>query len=197
MDTARLVLDYVKALIWPGVALTALLVFRQQLRELAGRVSRANFLGMEIEAAVVRETHTTVEEAVTAGVEPVEAENSDPARAWLNPDLPRSASYTYDDAFQAVNTLERQVRVLAYEVDKSYVGRATRHAAEALVERGLLQPSFLNSLAELLYMRDEMGERMGASAAKNVASSALQLALVAQLALNSYRTPRTRVVGDA
>ncbi|MEU3507940.1 hypothetical protein ABZ733_08410 [Streptomyces longwoodensis] len=196
MDTARLVLDYVKALIWPGVALTALLVFRQQLRELASRVSRANFLGMEIEA-VVRETQTTVEEAVTAGVEPVEAEDSDPAHAWLNPDLPRSASYTYDDAFQAINTLERQVRVLAYEVDKSYVGRATRAAAEALVERGLLQPSFLNSLAELLYMRDEMGERMGPKVAKNVASSALQLALVAQLALNSYRTPRTRVIGDA
>lgn len=41
MDIARLVLEYLQALIWPGITLTAILIFRKQLRQFLANIGSA------------------------------------------------------------------------------------------------------------------------------------------------------------
>lgn len=45
MDTAELILEYLKALMWPAVALLAILLFKRELRELFGSVQRLRLPG--------------------------------------------------------------------------------------------------------------------------------------------------------
>lgn len=196
METARLVLDYVKALVWPTVTVAGLLLFRQQLRDLSNRVSRATFMGVEIETAV-REAQTAIEDAVSANTEEPVVEPSDPVADWLEPNLPRSDVPYLDEVFENINKVERLVRRFAYEVDDTLVGRTTMNAAHSLATRGLIQRSYLTSLTELLHVRDNVGVSLNPGEAGRLSGSALQLLLVLQLALHAYRHPRTRVVGDA
>lgn len=41
MDIARLVLEYLQALLWPGITITAILIFRKQLRQLLANIGSA------------------------------------------------------------------------------------------------------------------------------------------------------------
>jgi len=49
MSTPLVVLEYVKALVWPTVAVVALVVFRRQLRTLVERLTRLEALGASAE----------------------------------------------------------------------------------------------------------------------------------------------------
>jgi len=194
MDTARLVLDYVKVLVWPTIVLVGLLLFRRQLRDLAGRVTRANVLGMEIEAAV-RGAQAAVEEAVEANTEDADVEPGDPVGAWLEGEPRSSSDPATDEAFQAINKLEQSIRSFAYLVDESLAGRATLNTMDSLVKRGLLQKTMMNSISELLHVRDNVGG-LSPTDAKRIADAALTQLLVVQMARHSFQTPRRRVVGD-
>ncbi|MFI9339981.1 hypothetical protein ACIG0D_01695 [Streptomyces sp. NPDC052773] len=195
MEIARLILDYIKALTWPAVTLGGLFIFRQQLRDLSGRISRANFMGVEIEAAI-RETQTAIEEAVTESEEELPLETSDPALLWLEPNPPRFGESDLDQALQKVDRLEHMVRRFAYEVDTSVAGETTLQAARTLVGAGLVHQSSLRVLRELLFVRDQGGRGLSAYETRQLADSAAQLQLVLQVAQHAYRNPRTRVVGD-
>ncbi|MFG2948177.1 hypothetical protein [Streptomyces adustus] len=195
MEIAKLVLAYLKVLAWPAVAIGAMLIFRAQIRDIASRVSRANFLGLEIEAAA-REVSAAVEaaaEAETGALTP--SEEAEAVRAWLRPLQPSGNTPAQREAMAAVNRLEQNLRRLAWEVDVEVVGRSTRSAAQALIDRNLLTPSFFRALDELLTIRDAHAERPITDAlATELAGQARQLVLVLRSAYNAHH--RTRVVGE-
>jgi type II secretory pathway pseudopilin PulG len=195
METARLMLDYIKILIWPAVVLIGLLLFRQQLRDIASRVTRASVLGMEIEAAV-RGAQAAVEDAVEANTEDEDVEPDDPVGAWLEPDARRSNDPATDEAFQAINKLEQSIRSFGYLVDESLAGRTTKNTTHSLIQRGLLQPSMQNSVAELLHVRDNVAGALNPQDAKRITDAGLTQLLVVQLARHAFQDPRRRVVGD-
>jgi hypothetical protein len=47
VDEARIVLDYLQALVWPALALTVLLFFRHELRDLVQRLSTVEGFGVK------------------------------------------------------------------------------------------------------------------------------------------------------
>lgn len=195
MDIARLVLDYLKILIWPAVVLVGILVFRQQLQDLTGRVTRASVLGMEIEAAV-RGARTAVEEAVEeaveANAEDEDIEPDDPVGAWLEPEGHRNFGSWVDEPLQAINKLEQSIRSFGYLVDENLVGRSTMSTIQSLVQRGLLQPSMQESVRELLQVRDISARYIGPNRARALTDAALTQLLVVQLARHTFQNPRTR-----
>ncbi|MHC3428815.1 hypothetical protein [Streptomyces sp. DT18] len=184
MDIARLVLEYLRALVWPLVALALLYGFRQQVRELSRRVIRGSFLGVEVEMLVQETDNATAEAAETSSNAVGALAAGSEATSWLEPrqsipegDSPGARTH------RAINNLERLVRRLAYEVDQGLVGRSTRSAAHALVGRDVLDGSFLRALGELLTIRDSPGmtRTMSVNMAEQVWSSAQQLVVIVQL----------------
>lgn len=79
MDVAELVLDYLKVLIWPAVVLTALLMFRNQLRSLFARIVEASGFGatlkLEQNAARAAEASEAIPELASAPELPQPGEN--------------------------------------------------------------------------------------------------------------------------
>lgn len=45
MEIAKLILEYIKALAWPGVTITIILIFKAQISRIIGRLSKANLPG--------------------------------------------------------------------------------------------------------------------------------------------------------
>jgi hypothetical protein len=79
MSIAQLVLDYIQALVWPAVAITAIVLFRSQARGLLDRITSAKVAGTEwsfseaaLEARVSLET--VASEAVASTVAEVEGQ---------------------------------------------------------------------------------------------------------------------------
>lgn len=59
------------ALLWPTIVIVGLVLFRQQLRELVGRVARARFPGVELDLApLVHEAEELSAEAEARGLAP-------------------------------------------------------------------------------------------------------------------------------
>ncbi|WP_406157750.1 hypothetical protein [Streptomyces canus] len=184
MDSAQLALDYLKVVIWPATTITVLILFRRQVQELVSRITRASAFGLEIETAA-RGAQVAAEEAATTADEQLEAPPAAVAE-WLEPENRSHTDPVTDHALQAVNRLEKGIRRLAYEADPTLAGRTTFNVANELAQRGLLHPSSLSSIAELIHIRDNAANSsspMNTQDAKQVAQSALQLLLVVQLAL--------------
>lgn len=183
MEIARLILDFFKVLIWPLVVLVILYGFRRQVNELAGRIVRANFLGLEIEAAS-REAARAAEEAI----QDVRPEHEQPiadrgAQEWLNPPLVElEGGSPGARAHRAINDLDRLLRRLAFEADPDLVGRSPRSAAHALSERGVLNRAFLEAFNELITIRNEgISRNVNEPTGERLWTSAQQLIVVVQL----------------
>lgn len=195
MEIARVVLDYLKVLVWPAVTISALLIFRAQIREIASRLNRAAFLGLEIEATA-REVSAAIEAAAAdSEQDPALAAESEAVQRWLRPEQPLSDLAPQRETDEAINLLERAVRRLAWETDVSLLGQSTRKAAQGLIDQGMLSPSFFRALDDLLTIRDvERGRPRPDSHMRELARQATQLRLV--LATAEQARNRTRVVGD-
>ncbi|MFD4711862.1 hypothetical protein ACFWN5_19630 [Streptomyces sp. NPDC058430] len=195
MEIARLVLDFLKILVWPGVAITALLCFRHQIRELSSRVTRVNILGNELEAAV-RGASEAVEDALDSLPAVDETDQNSSITGWLNPLAVTVADEATNRAFDAVNALERTLRRCAFEVDETLVGRTTNNITNELVERQLLPPSTRMTVAELLAIRDSSNRHLHEQDAVRMLRTAQQMLLLVQLARSSHVPQRAGVPAE-
>lgn len=193
MEIARLVLDFFKVFVWPCVAVTALLCFRHQIREVSSRITRVNILGNELEAAA-RGAGEAVQDALDDLSEDEVTEPDDATAQWLNPPAVAVADEASNRAYNAVNALERALRQFAFEVDPTLVGRTTNNITNELVVRRLLQPSVRTTVAELLAIRGTRTRALHEESAGQLLHAAQQMLLVVQLART--QSQRTRVVGD-
>ncbi|WP_432182051.1 hypothetical protein [Streptomyces sp. NBC_00063] len=195
MDIARLVLDYLKVLVWPIVVATALLSFRRQIRDMASRVTRLNILGNEIEA-VVHSGDIAIQEALDAIPPTATAQPDDLTESWLNPTPPAPVS---DDAtqraYEVIDAVERRVRQLAFSTDPSLFGRSTIDAIAWLSDKRILQPSIRYPVTELLSLRAEC-RVLSAEEANQILRTAQQMSLLLQVVADGQGRTRTRVVGD-
>jgi hypothetical protein len=72
MEVARLVLEYLKELIWPMVTVFGMVIFRANLRALVDRLQFGKFAGVEFQLhqlAAVGEVEAQVETVARAGEE--------------------------------------------------------------------------------------------------------------------------------
>jgi hypothetical protein len=58
MESAKLILEYVRVLIWPVFIIIALLIFRGEFVALLGRIQRAEFAGGSLSFEVVESRQT-------------------------------------------------------------------------------------------------------------------------------------------
>ncbi len=180
MDIARLVLDYLKVLVWPGVVIAALIVFRGQVRDIASRVTRLSILGNEIEAAAAS-AREAVEDAVEVAPELPAPDDEATAEWLLPPATPRVADPDTRRAYEAIDLVETALRRLAYEVAPALVGETTLAAAWELARQDVIQPSMANTVADLLRVRARLANTLAREDATSIHQSAQTLFVVLQL----------------
>ncbi len=192
MDQIAPILKGIAALCWPGVALTALLLFRSEISHVLQRLTKAEILGQRVElseevleldaaaAAVVQETEKLPPEQRRATT-PAEEENLD---ATINSIIQQAASDPKLALMSLSAELEKQAR-RALATRGLLNARATVSLRQALSE--LIQYGFPENLAGSLQLFQDVRNRIvhGAAASNQDALSALDSGITLLRALTA------------
>ncbi|WP_214107832.1 hypothetical protein [Acrocarpospora catenulata] len=95
----NLVLDYVRVLIWPIVAMGLAVVFRQPLRGLVGRIRKAGAAGVEVEFDQAEEVLRRADEALEASQQPAVTSSEDDDKDIIDTEQADTPEEEFDDSW--------------------------------------------------------------------------------------------------
>ncbi|HPG60727.1 MAG TPA: hypothetical protein PK586_01870 [Casimicrobium sp.] len=182
MDTTTAVVEVIKALAWPGVALTAILVFRHPLLQLLSTIRSLKFAGAEL--------------TVAAQVEEVKAIAQDIPSPPAAVDNSTTESKNEVDRLLEVADIEPRAAIMAAwrKVEISGVNAVRRSCpadipkalnvagtfAEALRRYEVISPSFFVAISKLRNIRNQAIHthyfEIDPSTARDYVETAIQLA---------------------
>jgi Sec-independent protein translocase protein TatA len=160
VDVAELVLEYIKVLVWPGIAIAAILMFRTQLGEFIAniasavkRVKKVSAPGTSLELAeFVSELSEQVEDAVqTSSTDGTDRTSADSGEDSLD-DL------TVGKIMRIWGEIEKSTRYLS---ELQAPGNAKlrfnfREQVRLLVSAGLFTPRLADSLTQAFQIRSQI-----------------------------------------
>jgi hypothetical protein len=160
VEIAQLVLEYLKALLWPGIVLTAVFLFLKQLRELLANIGKAVHRLKKVTAPgtslELSEFVATLSEEVEVAVEPAPSGNDAPT------DTEETGDESLDDLtagkiMRIWREIETSTRELADRLGGAY-RPATRFSEElkALTGEGIIPADVARSLLDARSVRNRI-----------------------------------------
>ena len=202
MEIAKLVLEYLKILVWPSVILTIVLIFRRQIERLIERLQKADLPG-----GVSISLHAEIREArelskqVSAEPPPPQAKESkslplteanlrmlelglQPSPSGLNLDYYRNIAVSNPNL--ALSGLRLEVDVLARNLAKGFnVHIKPQESGEQLVRNLLDSNAITNKQAELIFKILELSNA-GVRGSVVTRDEAKQIISIARVLVDQY-----------